>query len=120
MYISDEREGIKYANQFADRGFNNIYLLSGGFDEFVGRFPQYVEGRKAAMYQGKMIIKSPSPKKDPVIAPPIGKPIPKEVTGKVTDTNETIWGKGQLSSVKPRELTGKITGECHLDKPKPL
>lgn len=115
IYIDDEREGAKCGNLFAERGFDNIYLLSGGFEEFAAKFPHLLDGKKAAVYQGKMVVKPVSPKKvaeKPMEGP---RPAPKPLTEKITDINPQLWGKGKL--VKTKEVAGKITGECHLDRP---
>ena len=52
MYTSDERKGVEAAHLFAQKEFENIYLLSGGFDRFAKDFPGMIEG-KHVVYQEK-------------------------------------------------------------------
>lgn len=43
-YAWDERPGVEAAQKFSERGFDNVYLLSGGIEEFIKRCPGMVEG----------------------------------------------------------------------------
>ena len=45
IYMSDERNGTKVAQLFAEKGFENIFLLSGGIEGFLEEFHDLVEGR---------------------------------------------------------------------------
>ena len=45
VYMQDERKGTQYAQLFYEKGYENIYLLSGGIENFLEEFPQLVEGR---------------------------------------------------------------------------
>ena len=45
IYLQDERKGTQYAQLFYEKGYENIYLLSGGIEQFLEEFPQLVEGR---------------------------------------------------------------------------
>jgi len=45
IYLSDERKGTQYAQLFYEKGYENIYLLSGGIEQFLEEFPHLVEGR---------------------------------------------------------------------------
>ena len=46
VYMLDERVGTQYAQMFTDKGFENLYLLSGGCEEFLERFSDLCEGRQ--------------------------------------------------------------------------
>jgi len=50
MYHNDERNGIPYANNFFQKGYDNIYFLSGGIEEFAKNFPDYLEGPEKEKY----------------------------------------------------------------------
>ena len=45
VYAWDERPGVDASQKFSQRGFDNVYLLSGGIEEFAKQFPQLIEGR---------------------------------------------------------------------------
>ena len=44
IYALDERPGVDNAQKLAQRGFENIYLLTGGLEEFSKQYAQYLEG----------------------------------------------------------------------------
>ena len=44
VYTLDERSGVEAAKKFAERDYSNIYLISGGVEEFCKTFPQLVDG----------------------------------------------------------------------------
>ena len=44
VYALDERPGVEAARKFSEKGFENVFLLSGGIEEFCQKFPQMVEG----------------------------------------------------------------------------
>ena len=46
IYNFDERTGIPVARIFYDKGYDNIYLMSGGIEEFVQLHHHLVEGEK--------------------------------------------------------------------------
>ena len=46
VYHNDERNGVPYAALLFQKGFDNIYFLSGGIEEFVKKYPEYTEGPK--------------------------------------------------------------------------
>ena len=50
LYHNDERNGIPYANNFYQKGYDNIYFLSGGIEEFAKNFPDYLEGPEKEKY----------------------------------------------------------------------
>jgi centrosomal protein CEP41 len=53
VYIEDEHKGVEFAKLFFEKGFDNIYLLSGGFESFAANYSELLEGKKASEYQGK-------------------------------------------------------------------
>jgi centrosomal protein CEP41 len=44
LYGMNERDGRGVAQQFVEKGFENVFLLSGGLEAFVKEFPLSVEG----------------------------------------------------------------------------
>ncbi len=44
IYAFDEKEGMVGANLFFEKGFDNIYLLSGGIEKFGVCHPESIEG----------------------------------------------------------------------------
>lgn len=42
--MDNERHGTAVARQLTERGFNNIYLLSGGIQTFYCDYPKLIEG----------------------------------------------------------------------------
>ena len=44
LYHTDERNGIPYANNFYQKGYDNVYFLSGGIEEFEKYHPEYLDG----------------------------------------------------------------------------
>lgn len=44
IYHNDERNGVPYAGLLFQKGYDNIYFLSGGIEDFVKKFPEYTEG----------------------------------------------------------------------------
>jgi len=83
-----------------DKGFKNVYLLSGGFEEFAARFPKFLEGKKVETYQSKPLGKTMGPKKSMDTTKQ-----KKElgITGKVTDKDQKVLLH------KRQVITGKIT-----------
>ena len=45
IYLGDERSGTQYAALFYEKGYENIYLLSGGCESFLEEYPNLCEGR---------------------------------------------------------------------------
>jgi len=43
--MSDERKGCQAANLFVEKGYDNVFLLSGGIEQFNEEFHEMVEGR---------------------------------------------------------------------------
>ena len=50
MYHNDERNGIPYANNFFQKGYDNVFFLSGGIEEFAKNYPDYLEGPEKEKY----------------------------------------------------------------------
>ena len=50
LYHNDERNGIPYANNFFQKGYDNVYFLSGGIEEFAKNFPEHLEGPEKEKY----------------------------------------------------------------------
>ncbi|TNV71970.1 hypothetical protein FGO68_gene5476 [Halteria grandinella] len=44
VYLSDERQGTQYAKVLFEKGFDNIYLLTGGLEKFLESSYELVEG----------------------------------------------------------------------------
>ena len=42
--MSDERKGTQYAQLFFEKGYENVFLLSGGFEQFLEDFNHLCEG----------------------------------------------------------------------------
>lgn len=49
VYMDTEKSGIPYANELYQKGFENVYLLTGGIYEFVLKHYEFVEGNKLPM-----------------------------------------------------------------------
>lgn len=47
IYMSDERKGTQVAQVFFEKGYENVYLISGGFEQFQDDFPELCEGKVA-------------------------------------------------------------------------
>lgn len=52
--MSDERKGVESGHLLAEKGFDNVFLLSGGYEKFASDYPEMVEG--------KHVVKSSPPK----------------------------------------------------------
>ena len=50
LYHNDERAGIPYANNFFQKGFDNVYFLSGGIEDFAKNYPDHLEGVEKEKY----------------------------------------------------------------------
>ena len=42
--MDDERQGTHYAKVLFEKGFDNVYLLSGGMEKFIETHHEFVEG----------------------------------------------------------------------------
>ena len=54
VYMFDERQGTQYAQMFTEKGFDNLYLLSGGCEEFLEKFSDLCEGRQVPVPKSKI------------------------------------------------------------------
>ena len=45
VYMGDERKGCAAANLMSEKGYENVFLLSGGVEKFNEEFHELVEGR---------------------------------------------------------------------------
>jgi centrosomal protein CEP41 len=45
VYMNDERKGTAAANLMSEKGYENVFLLSGGIESFNEDFHHLVEGR---------------------------------------------------------------------------
>jgi len=54
VYMLDERQGSQYAQTFTEKGFDNLYLLSGGCEEFLEKFSDLCEGRQVPVPKSKI------------------------------------------------------------------
>ena len=45
IYTNDERTGCPAASLLSEKGYDNVYLLSGGIEAFLEDFPGLVEGK---------------------------------------------------------------------------
>ena len=45
IYMNDERKGTALAQVFFEKGYENVYLVSGGIEQFLDEFPDLVEGK---------------------------------------------------------------------------
>ena len=45
IYMADERKGTPVAQVFFEKGYENVYLLSGGLEQFLDDFTDLVEGK---------------------------------------------------------------------------
>jgi centrosomal protein CEP41 len=44
VYHKDERNSIPHAQLLVQKGFDNVYLLTGGIEEFVENYPEKCDG----------------------------------------------------------------------------
>ena len=51
VYMLDERQGTQYAQNFTEKGYDNLYLLSGGCEDFLEKFSDLCEGAPSARTQ---------------------------------------------------------------------
>jgi len=50
IYHVDERNSTPYAQLLSQKGFENVFLLSGGIEDFVNKFPEKCEGTEVQKY----------------------------------------------------------------------
>lgn len=54
IYMNDERQGTQYAQILAEKGYENVFLLSGGIEAFLEDFSELVEGKQVPMPKRKV------------------------------------------------------------------
>lgn len=54
--MENERRGTAVAKVLTEKGFGNIYLLTGGIQQFYIDFPQLVEGNQVPDYDQLNIL----------------------------------------------------------------
>ena len=52
--MSDERKGCAAANLMSEKGYENVFLLSGGIEQFNEEFNFLVEGRQVPKPQSQI------------------------------------------------------------------
>ncbi len=62
IYMGDERKGTAAANLMSEKGYENVFLLSGGIEQFNEEFNSLVEGRNVPKPR-RMIIEEEQKKK---------------------------------------------------------
>jgi len=67
IYNFDERTGIPVARIFYDKGYDNIYLMSGGIEEFVQLHHHLVEGEKVPVLKHNPNKKHKKQKKNTIL-----------------------------------------------------
>lgn len=46
IYHEDEKNGTTYAKVLYEKGFDNVYLVTGGIEEFYQKKPEFVVGKE--------------------------------------------------------------------------
>jgi len=54
VYMFDERVGSQYAQLFSEKGYENVFLLSGGCEEFLEKYSDLCEGRSVPVPKSKI------------------------------------------------------------------
>ena len=100
VYHSNEKHGIPVINVMAERGFENVYLLSGGIEEFSEQFPSYIVGRNKPKYNPKNAMKKQLSSKIEVNRQPDAMSMSKKNTGMLPSIN------GQKKQPNPSTAKG--------------
>ena len=59
LYMNDERAGSKIAQLFAEKGFDNTFLLSGGIEKFLDDHYDLCEGKQqVVLWHGNIRVVS--------------------------------------------------------------
>ena len=53
VYHFDEKKGIDYTTQFIEKGYENVYLLSGGIEGFGQEIQEGLEGKSVPVFEHK-------------------------------------------------------------------
>ncbi len=94
LYHSDERNGIPYANLLFQKGYDNVFFLSGGIEEFMKKYPEYLEGPEREKY---INMKIEEDKKNMILEQKrAGKNAKYNIVGK-GDNKSTVSGKSNVT-----------------------
>ena len=61
IYMHDERSGTQYAQILAEKGYENVFLLSGGIERFLEDFTELIEGKQVPVPKKKVEGKLQAP-----------------------------------------------------------
>ena len=53
VYHFDEKPGMEYSTQLAEKGYDNLYLLSGGIEGFGQEIQEGLEGKDVPLFKKK-------------------------------------------------------------------
>ena len=97
LYHTDERNGVPYANLLFQKGYDNVFFLSGGIEEFMKKYPEYLEGPEREKY---INMKIEEDKKNMILEQKrAGKNAKYNVVGKnVVDNKSTVSGKSNITN----------------------
>lgn len=71
VYHDSEKHGIPSINIMAERGFDNVYQLSGGIEEFAQAYPELLEGSSPPIIDKKNFTKRSTAKIEAYRQPPM-------------------------------------------------
>lgn len=54
IYHNNEKSGMPNAQNLVQKGFDNIYLLSNGLEDFLKAYPEECEGEGAELYRDQV------------------------------------------------------------------
>ena len=94
LYHTDERNGVPYANLLFQKGYDNVFFLSGGIEEFMKKYPEYLEGPEREKY---INMKIEEDKKNMILEQKrAGKNAKYNLVGK-GDNKSTVSGKSNVT-----------------------
>jgi centrosomal protein CEP41 len=53
IYGFDERQSIGSAQLLAQKGYENVFMISGGIEAFMQEYPEFLEGKKVPVLPKK-------------------------------------------------------------------
>ena len=116
LYHSDERNGVPYANLLFQKGYDNVFFLSGGIEEFRKKFPEYLDGPEREKY---INMKIEEDKKNVILEQKrAGKNAKYNVVGKNVENKSITSGKSNntnnsnIHTLKKDLQKVPIKGEC--------
>ena len=96
LYHTDERNGVPYANLLFQKGYDNVFFLSGGIEEFMKKYPEYLEGPEREKY---INMKIEEDKKNMILEQKrAGKNAKYNFVGK-GDNKSTVSGKSNVTNI---------------------